>query len=128
MTPENPALWPKFVARETEIEAKAEPEATYGVMRHEPPDALLYMAGVAVSPGARTPSGMVTCDVPAASYARFRYPLARLGEGFSEIFGRLLPSSGYVQSPGFLLERYGESFNPADPDSLVEILIPVQPK
>jgi predicted transcriptional regulator YdeE len=63
--------------------------------------------------------------VPAGSYARFKYPLARLSEGFGEIFNRLLPSSGYVQAPGFLLERYDESFNPADKNSLVEILIPV---
>jgi len=128
LSPEIPALWPKFVARESEIEEKTEPSATYGVMRHEPPDSLLYMAAVAVSPAARRPAGMVTCDVPAARYARFQYPLARLGEGFCEIFDRLLPSSGYVQAPGFLLERYDESFDPADPDSLVEILIPVRAK
>ncbi len=126
LSPEIPALWPKFVARESEIEEKTEPSATYGVMRHEPPDSLLYMAGVAVSPDSRRPSGMVTCDVPAGSYARFRYPLARLGQGFCEIFDRLLPSSGYVQAPGFMLERYGETFDPQDPESLVEILIPVR--
>ena len=71
---------------------------------------------------------MESREVAAGSYARFQYPLSRLGEGFGEIFNRLLPSSGYVQAPGFMLERYDESFNPADANSLVEILIPVRPR
>ena len=53
LSPDIPALWPKFVAREAEIEGRAEPEVTYGVMRHEPPDTLFYMAGVAVAAGSR---------------------------------------------------------------------------
>lgn len=126
MSPDIPALWPKFVAREVEIEGKTESRVTYGVMRHEPPDSLLYIAGVAVAAGARAPAGMQTHEVAAGSYARFKYSLARLSEGFGEIFDRLLPSSGYVQAPGFLLERYDESFNPNDTNSLVEILIPVR--
>jgi AraC family transcriptional regulator len=125
LSPAIPALWPKFVAREAEIGGKTEPAVTYGVMRHEPPDSLLYIAGVAVWAGARPPAGMESHEVAAGSYARFKYPLARLGEGFDEIFNRLLPSSGYEQAPGFLLERYDESFNPGDTNSLVEILIPV---
>jgi AraC family transcriptional regulator len=126
MSPEIPALWPKFVARESEVEGRTEPNATYGVMRPEPPDALFYMAAVAVPAGARVPAGMQSREVAAGSYARFRYPLARLAEGFGEIFERLLPSSGYVQVPGFLLERYDEAFDPGDRNSLVEILIPVR--
>lgn len=128
MAPEIPALWPKFVAREAEIEGKTEPAVTYGVMRHEPPGSLLYIAAVAVSAGARPPAGMERHEVAAGSYARFKYPLARLGEGFGEIFDRLLPKSGYVQAPGFLLERYDESFDPKDRNSLVEVLIPVRAK
>lgn len=128
MSPDIPALWPQFVAREAEIEGGTEPGAAYGVMRHDPPDALFYMAGVSVQAGARAPTGMDGHEVAAGSYARFRYPLAPLGEGFSEIFDRLLPSSGYVQAPGFLLERYDQSFDPADVNSLVEILVPVRPR
>jgi AraC family transcriptional regulator len=128
MSPEIPALWPKFVARENEIEGRAEPDVTYGVMRHQPPDALFYMAAVQVPAGMRAPAGMECHEVAAGSYARFRYPLARLGEGFGEIFSRLLPSSGYVQAPGFLLERYDESFDPGNAHSRVEILVPVRPR
>lgn len=127
LSAEIPALWPKFVARLAEIRGRTEPEVTYGVMRHDPPDALFYMAAVAVAAAAGIPRGMESHEVPAGTFARFRYPLARLGEGFGEIFDQLLPSSGYTQAPGFLLERYGESFDPGDANSLVEILIPVRP-
>ena len=126
MSPDIPALWLKFVAREDEIEGKLEPAVTYGVMRHEWPEALFYMAAVAVPAATNAPAGMERREVAAGSYARFQYPLARLGEGFGEIFNRLLPSSGYEQAPGYLLERYGESFDPGDVNSLVEILIPVR--
>jgi len=126
MSPEIPALWPKFVAREDEIEGKLEPAVTYGVMRHEWPETLFYMAAVAVPAGTNAPAGMESREVAAGDYARFQYPLARLGEGFGEIFNRLLPSSGYEQAPGYLLERYDESFDPGDVNSLVEIFIPVR--
>ena len=128
MSPDIPALWPKFVARLPEIPGRTEPAVSYGVMQHEPPDALFYMAGVAVLAPARAPQGLESREIPAGGYAQFRYPLSRLGEGFGEIFNRLLPSSGYVQGPGFLLERYGESFDPGDASSVVEILIPVRPR
>jgi AraC family transcriptional regulator len=126
MSPAIPALWPKFVARLPEIANRLEPKVTYGVMRHEPPDRLLYIACVAVPAGSRAPAGMETHEVAAGSYARFSYPISRLGEGFGEIFNRLLPASGYAQTAGFMLERYGESFDPGDPNSLVEIMIPVR--
>jgi AraC family transcriptional regulator len=89
---------------------------------------LEYLAGVAVGSGARIPPAMTPIDIPAGNYAVFRYPLSGLGKGFGEIFNRLLPESGYVQGQGPLFERYDESFNPADPNSLVEIGIPVRPK
>jgi AraC family transcriptional regulator len=126
LSPEIPALWPRFVARMPEIEGRTESKVAYGVMRHEPPDALLYIAGVAVAAGSRAPAGMEIREVPAATYARFQYPLARLGEGFCEIFDRLLPASNYKQAPGFQLERYGEAFDPHDANSIVEILTPVR--
>jgi AraC family transcriptional regulator len=69
---------------------------------------------------------MESYEIAAATYARFQYPISRLGEGFGEIFNRLLPASNYVQADGFMFERYGEAFDPGDPGSLVEIFIPVR--
>lgn len=125
-SPEIPALWPRFVARIGEI-AAAEPGVTYGVMRHQPPASLHYLAGVSAGRAAQIPRGMERDLIPAGTYARFRYPLSGLSEGFCEIFDHLLPASGYEQSPGqALYERYDEAFDPTRPDSMVEIGIPVR--
>jgi AraC family transcriptional regulator len=128
MSPEIPALWPRFVPRRAEIAHSSGPEVTYGVMRSDG-DTLYYLAGVAVTGPGLVPAGMESIAIPAGEYALFRYPLSRLGEGFGEIFERLLPASGFAQIPGLpLFERYDEDFCPDKPASLVEIGIPVRRK
>ena len=125
MSPEIPALWPRFVARMGEISGQTEPGVTYGVMRSDG-DALDYLAAVAVAPGSPVPEGMACVEVPAGEFARFAYPLAQLGEGYGEIFGKLLPGSPYAQRDGWMLERYDERFCPDDAQSLVGIEVPVR--
>ena len=75
MSPEIPALWPRFVARMGEISGQTEPGVTYGVMRSDG-DALEYLAAVAVAPGSPVPEGMACVEVPAGDFARFasRWP------------------------------------------------------
>jgi len=128
MSPDIPALWPKFVARIDELENLLEPRVSYGVMRHEPGtmDVLHYMAAVSVSALNRFPPGITALALPAGRYASFRYPLSGLAKGFCEIFERLLPESGLAQAPGPYFERYDEDFDPADSNSLVEICMPVR--
>jgi len=125
MSPEIPTLWPKFVARIPEIQGQTEPRVTYGVMI-DGGAVLHYWAAVAVDASARLPSGMTRVSLPAGTYATFSYPLSGLAKGFGEIFNTLLPTSGYVQVPGPLFERYDESFDPADPASTVAIGLPVR--
>ena len=69
---------------------------------------------------------MESLTIPAGTYATFRYPLAGLARGFGEIFGKLLPSSGCIQAPGPYFERYDEAFDPGNPNSEVDIQIPVR--
>lgn len=128
MSPEIPALWPKFVARIPEIQHQTEPHVTYGVMRHAEAtfESLDYMAAVAVSDAHRIPDGLTRGALPAGTYAVFSYPLSQLPKGFHEIFNRLLPESGWIQAPGPYFERYDASFDPKNPDSPVEIHIPVK--
>jgi AraC family transcriptional regulator len=125
---EIPALWPKFVPRIPQIPDLAEAHVTYGVMQfHQGAVApLFYMAAVAVSSSERIPSGMESLVLAAGTYAVFRYPLSGLGEGFGEIFNRLLPSSDYQQAAGPYFERYDAAFDPGNPESLVEIYLPVR--
>ena len=126
LSPEIPALWPKFVARIGEIQGQAEPRVSYGVMRGDA-KVLHYMAAVSVSDTGPVPPGMTRLTIPAGTYAAFRYPLSGLGRGFSEIFEQLLPKSGYVQIEGQpLFERYDEAFDPGNPASGVDIFVPVR--
>src|SRR5438093_8589701 len=77
LSPEIPALWPKFVARIAEIPDAAEPRVSYGVMRYDA-GTLEYAAAVPVSKTERIPPGMVVIALPAATYAVFSYPLSGL--------------------------------------------------
>jgi len=79
-----------------------------------------------VSNASHIPAGMESLTIPAGAYATFRYPLSGLARGFGEIFGKLLPSSGCVQAPGPYFERYDEAFDPGNPNSEVDIQIPVR--
>lgn len=128
MSPEIPALWPKFVARIDEIANAAEPNVSYGVMSFEAGQSptLLYMAAVSVSAVGDFPAAMRSFTIPAGHYAAFRYPLSGLSKGFGEIFNRLLPASDYLQIPGPYFERYDEAFCPDDAASEVEICLPVR--
>lgn len=130
MSPDIPALWPRFMARVDEIRQRTEPQVTYGVMKSDPADMerLDYWAAVAVPPADAAPASMQKVVLPAGRYALFRYPLSKLGDGFGEIFGTLLPSSDHIQAAGPLFERYDEAFDSADPHAIVEIGVPVQPK
>jgi AraC family transcriptional regulator len=127
MSPEIPALWPKFVARIPEIRNPAEPRVSYGVMQYREGagQPLFYMAAVSVSPADAIPAGMQSLVLAAGTWAVFRYPLSDLGRGFGEIFDRLLPASDFQQAPGPYYERYDEAFDPGDPGSIVEIYLPV---
>jgi AraC family transcriptional regulator len=127
MSPDIPALWPRFVARMGEIGEPAETGVTYGIMQSVP-GALEYTAAVAVASAAAVPPGMTVLTLPAGTYARFSYPLSGLAAGFAEIYERLLPASGHVQRPGPSFERYGADFCPDEPGSPVEIWLPVAPR
>lgn len=127
MSPEIPALWPKFVARIDEIPDPAEPRVSYGVMRYDG-GALEYAAAVSVTAAGRVPAGMTAIHVPAGTYAVFSYPLSGLGRGFAEINDRLLPASGYAPVDAPFFERYDERFDPTNPQSAVGIYIPVRVK
>jgi AraC family transcriptional regulator len=130
MSPDIPALWPRFVARIPEIGTVLEPRVSYGVMHNQAADgsSFDYLAAVSVEPAARVPEGMTRLELPAGRYACFSYPLSGLGEGYGEIFERLLPASDFVQAAGPMFERYGEDFCPDEPASAVEIWLPVKPR
>lgn len=130
MSPDIPALWPRFVSRIPEINPLLEPEVSYGVMQMSPgePEKLTYLAAVSVPPETQAPSGMTRFTVPAGQYAVFEFALSDVGPAFGFIFETWLPSSAFSAAESPLFERYDENFNPDDPKSLVEAYIPIRPR
>jgi AraC family transcriptional regulator len=130
MTPEIPHLWDQFGPRIDEIQDSAEPGVSYGLMDNfdQEKGEMVYMAGCPVTHVDKLPTGMSRWDVPANTYAVFECTLPTIGETFGYIYGTWLPTAGYQQAAGPYFERYGETFDPTDPTSKLEIYIPVEKK
>ena len=130
MSPEIPALWPRFVARMNEIGQVVEARTTYGAMAPVPgvEGGLLYLAAVPVAPDAGVPAGMTAVDVPAGDHAVFEFAFKDIGSVYPFIFETWLPASGRAQGDTPLLERYGAEFNPANPMSTMQVRMPVRPR
>jgi AraC family transcriptional regulator len=126
MSPEIPALWPRFVARLPGIAGIAEPGVTYGAMRSEPRDVLVYLAAVPVAADAPVPDGMAAWDIAAGEQAVFEFPFGDIGQAYPFIFGTWLPGSGRVQDARPLLERYGADFCPDQPASHMQVRVPLR--
>jgi len=128
MSPEIPKLWARFAPRIGEVTSIAEPQVSYGLMVNFDPaqGRFDYMAAVSVQvPSPRLPDGMVALEVPACMYAVFTTTLTDIGSAFAHIYQRWLPNSGFKPADGPQFERYDESFDPADPNSRIEIYVPV---
>ncbi len=130
MAPEIPALWGQFAPRIAEVQQMAEPDVSYGLMGRydENMSSFDYMAGVSAKSVGALPPGMITWEVPALTYAVFDTPLSTVGATFGYIYNQWLATSGYQQTVPFTFERYGETFNPEDPNSTMSIYIPVEKK
>jgi AraC family transcriptional regulator len=127
---EIPALWGQFAPRIDEVVAIAEPGVSYGVMENFDPlrSTLDYMAAVSVTSAERIPDGMVAKAIEAGTYAVFPATLRTLADVFGYIFDTWAPPASHERTRAPYFERYGESFDPGDPASTVEIYIPVGPR
>jgi AraC family transcriptional regulator len=128
MSPEIPALWPRFVARIAEIAPVVEQRVTYGAMRApaDAPDPLFYLAAVPAEHATPVPDGMTAWDLPAGDHAVFEFAFKDIGSAYPFIFETWLPASGLVQGDTPLLERYGPEFDPANPMSPMQVRVPVR--
>ena len=130
MTPEIPKLWEKFVPRMDEVSPLSEPNVSYGLMDHfnHQTSEFDYLAGNPVEKVVDLPAGMTSWNVSANTYAVFEATLPTMGQTFDYIYNTWLPASGYKQAAGTYFERYGETFNPEDWNSILEVYIPVEKK
>jgi AraC family transcriptional regulator len=106
----------------------AEPGVSYGLMDNFDMAAgkMDYMAGEPVTQVDKLPTGMTRWDVPANTYAVFEATLPTIPQTFDHIFNTWLPTSGYQQAAGPYFERYGDTFDPDVPGSILSIYIPVE--
>ncbi|MEM7158662.1 MAG: helix-turn-helix domain-containing protein [Myxococcota bacterium] len=123
-----PPLWESFMARIGEID-DVRPGVCYGVI--QPVDAgsarLSYHAAVEVSTLPTLPEGMVSVEIPAATYAHFthRGPAENFDHTVNYIYSTWLQQSGFRHTYGPDVEIYGHEYHPTSPDSVMGYAIPI---
>jgi AraC family transcriptional regulator len=122
-----PKLWGAFAARFQELKGVVDQEVSYGLCDNmdEATGEFDYLAAVEMEAGTEIPEGMVAWEVPGGTFAVFTCTLPTLGAAFDGIYKEWLPGSGYERVPGPDMEMYGKSFDPHDPVSEMQILVPV---
>ncbi len=83
-----------------------------------------FIAGVIVGEVAEVPEGLTLRPLPAGAYAAFACTLRDIGSTWREIYGRWLPTSGYVED----VSRPSLEFYPPStpgPDEPVIVYLPI---
>lgn len=121
-------LWNEFGPRMAEVKQVINPDVCFGVCGNmdEQTQEFDYVAGFQVESTANMPEGLISFEVPEATYAAFSTTLPDIGRTFEHAFHTWLPQSRYQAAGGPELEVYGEEFDPHDPASLFDILIPIK--
>ena len=125
---EIPQMWGQFGSRVPEIKHRVDPHVAYGVCDNfdESSSEFDYIAGFEVGSTAEIPEGMVSWDIPEGKYAVFTCTLPTLGETHQYAYHTWLPQSGYQRAAGPEFELYDESFDPKDPNSKMDVYVPIQ--
>ena len=120
-------LWGKFFARIGELQGVVTPDTAYGVMANfdEATEEFDYIAAVEVASAEGLPAGFVATPIPASQWAVFTSTIPEMGQIYPYIYSTWLPQSGYQHGPAPEFELYGPTFDPAKPESPVDIYIPV---
>ena len=124
---EIPQLWNDFGPRMVEVKHMVDKHACYGVCANVDKQTRKfdYFAAFEVDSTDDIPEGMVSFEVPEATYAVFRTTLPDIGTTFDHAYHSWLPESGYQATGGPELELYDEEFDPRDPASTFGIYIPI---
>lgn len=131
-----PGLWQRFAPYFGKVHGQVS-RVAYGVCTNLLPNpwSFDYLAGVEVSSASGLPAGFTQATPPESLYAIFshRDHVSRLPATLDAIDQQWLPNSNYVPAPGtpiqpYLIERYGEGFDPVSGMGDIEIWIPVERK
>jgi AraC family transcriptional regulator len=128
-----PRLWDEFNPRCADIPNALLERGCYGIEFYEGDDDpsgeyFSYLASIEVSGVEELPGGMRSMRIPEADYAVFEHrgPLNTLMQTFQSIFRDWMPGSGYRMPGNLDFEYYDHRFKYNEPDSVMEIWIPVE--
>jgi AraC family transcriptional regulator len=128
-----PQQWERFAVHLGHVPGQVE-RVAYGVCCNpvRSPFSFDYVTGVEVSSGAEFLSEFSTIDIPALRYAIFSHDehISKIRDTIDAIWNKWLPTSGHAPAAGapdlpYMLERYGEGYDPQKGMGDVELWIPV---
>ena len=115
-----PKLQQSFQERLDEVNGAVDLPITYGLFIDPPnykpdTDPFTWIAGVKVRPGAVPPQGMVSYEVPQATYAvlPYRGELDRAGDAYGELY-RWIKDSAYELAGSYGFELYSSIYAPSE--------------
>jgi AraC family transcriptional regulator len=124
-----PALWKQLVSS-GKVPGRTS-LVDFGVVFPRP-DGCEYLAGFEVRESAMLPQDFSCIEIPANEYAVFSHDghVSTLRNTFESVFRQWLPNSGFeiaatAGGEPYLLERYGEQFDPVTGTGEIEIWVPV---
>lgn len=126
--------WERFGNLEKEVSHRLNPMVGFGVEIYGPEfqteHQWTYFPSVQVSQFDDVPALLFAKTLPSATYAVFtaKGGIPKLGDTFMYAYMTWLPTSAYEVAFPFDFEYYDERFKDNDPDSEVDIYIPVKPK
>ena len=128
-----PQQWQRFAVHLGHVPNQVE-HVAYGVCSNpvKSPFSFDYTTGVEISSGADVPSDFTTIDIPALRYAIFSHEghISKIRDTIDAIWNKWLPTSGHAPVAAkpdlpYMLERYGEGYDPQKGMGDVELWIPV---
>ena len=124
---EIPAMWEKINTRWDEFSRPSSKEVCYGLCGDMEEDgSFSYLAGVEVDRVEDLPADMESWEVPENTYAVFPCTLAEIHQTYEYAHSKWMPENGYKRADGPDYEYYDMSFDPAVPDSILYIYIPIK--
>jgi len=126
--------WDRFFEVEPSIRSRVNKKVCYGVEVFGKESTLggdwFYFPSVQVSDLKEIPGILFAKTFPACRCVVFSVTggIPKLGEVFRYIYAEWLPASGYEIAYPWDFEVYGEQFKGDEPDSLIDIYIPVREK
>lgn len=121
-------LWEEFIKRMDELEAVAVPNCSLGMCKKVDNERMDYFVAKVVKNDSIIPDGMEFREIKAQNVAVFTHcgDLENLAETYQYIYDDWLPNSAFELADGYEIEWYDNRFKYNDPNSQMDIHIPIR--